>query len=711
MTAPADPAGGTAFSLSAFLRDELGLGAAGMAPGRPAAIARITVNCTVVVALAMLYEIPLPAYMAYVVFLISQKEAASTLLTGVVGALAATLAVILSLVFYTLDAGEPALRLPLMALAAFCGMFLVRTSALGPVAFLAGFVLVLSQTLIDGMPTLEALTRLVLWLWVVVMVPATLTVLVNLVVGEDPADLARASALRVMNGLAAALRDGGGAPLDRQRAQAVALIELHQRAGLLNRDLRRRAAGDQALIEILAELLTLYALLPVDTPAAVRRELADVCDGCALAFVRSLGVRAGGMGAGGGRAVPPPRPPVLDEATLRSLTPAQRPVVIALADALARLAAGMGERIAGFPVDAAPDRPGDPPRPARSLFVPDAFSNPAHTRFALKTTLAVMAAYIIYSGLDWRGISTSVTTCFFVALGTLGETVHKLTLRLSGAVIGGALGGVCVVWVLPLMTDIGQLCLLIAAVSALCAWVATSSQRLSYAGMQIAFAFFLGVLQGYGPSTDLTVLRDRVAGILLGNVLITLVFSLLWPTSALDRARACLAAALRALGRLLADATNGDGTGGDGNGDGAGRRLAVIRALADTRHLVAVAVFEQPLLRGHPVPPRPVDTALGPLHRLAAAVFTVVDQRGAPSLAGGDGEGGAALSSFDAAAAAWLDACADDLAGGGGPLPVPPVDFLSVAVLTADAPPLPRAACEARLLLRAEMDNVAAVIP
>lgn len=701
MTAPADPVAGSVFSPLAFLRDELGLGAEGMAPGRPAAIVRIAVNCTAVVALAMLYEIPLPAYMAYVVFLISQKEAASTLLTGVVGALAATLAVILSLAIYTLDAGEPALRLPLMALAAFTGMFLVRTATLGPVAFLAGFVLVLSQTLIDGMPTLEALTRLVLWLWVVVMVPATLTVLVNLAVGEDPADLARASALRVMNGLAAALRDGGGAPLDRQRAQAVALIELHQRAGLLNRDLRRRAAGDQALIEILAELLTLYALLPADTPAAVRRELADVCDGCALAFVRSLGVRAGGMGAGGGRAVPPPRPPVLDEATLRSLTPAQRPVVIALADALARLAAGMGERLAGGPVDAAPDRPGDPPRPARParpLFVPDAFSNPAHTRFALKTTLAVMAAYIIYSALDWRGISTSVTTCFFVALGTLGETVHKLTLRLSGAVIGGALGGVCVVWVLPLMTDIGQLCLLIAAVSALCAWVATGSQRLSYAGMQIAFAFFLGVLQGYGPSTDLTVLRDRVAGILLGNVLITLVFSLLWPVRAIDGARARLAAALRALGQLLADTDGGE----DDGRERAGRRLAAIRALADTRHLVSVAAFERPLLPGHPLPRRE-DAALGPLHRLAAAVFTVADQ-------GDAGDAAADRAGTDRAAADWLIARADALMTGAAGPPSDPPPAVPLAPPLADAPAPLRAAFEARLLLRAEMDNVAAVI-
>ncbi len=244
-------------------------------PGRAAAAARIAGSCTVVVAIAMLYRIPLPAYMAYIVFLVSRDELASTLLTGIGGALAATLAIGLSLLFYTLDASEPALRLPLMAAGAFIGMFMSRTMALGPIGFLAGFVLVLSQTVIDEVPTLEALVRLVLWLWVVVIVPDTVTLLVNLAIGESPARLAHRTALRLLRTLAQALRQGTKEPLRRQRAEAIALIELRQRAGMLDRDLRDLAAADANLIETLAELLTLVELLPADTPGDVRQALAE----------------------------------------------------------------------------------------------------------------------------------------------------------------------------------------------------------------------------------------------------------------------------------------------------------------------------------------------------------------------------------------------------------------------------------------------------
>jgi multidrug resistance protein MdtO len=59
--------------------------------------------------------------------------------------------------------------------------------------------------------------------------------------------------------------------------------------------------------------------------------------------------------------------------------------------------------------------------------------------------------------------------------------------------------------------------------------IAAGSQRIAYAGLQIAFAFYLAIFQGFAPGTDLDVIRDRIAGIVLGIVVTTVVFRYLWP--------------------------------------------------------------------------------------------------------------------------------------------------------------------------------------
>jgi multidrug resistance protein MdtO len=221
----------------------------------------------------------------------------------------------------------------------------------------------------------------------------------------------------------------------------------------------------------------------------------------------------------------------------------------------------------------------------RPLFVPDALSNPVHWQFALKTTLAIMIVYSVYTMLDWPGLLTSIVTVFFVALGSVGETVHKLTLRISGAIIGGLIAGLSIVFLLPHFDDIGQLCVLTAVVALFAGWVATSSERLSYAGMQIALAFFMGILQTYSPATDLTVLRDRVVGILLGNVVMTLVFSNLWPESAMTRLRGALGDALRGIAALLRSSQNA-----------ATSRQQTVEALARADNFEALSRFEIQML-------------------------------------------------------------------------------------------------------------------
>jgi multidrug resistance protein MdtO len=569
--------------------------------------------------------------------------------------------------FFTIDASEPALRLALMAAGTFLGFFLVRTSTVGPIGFLAGFVLVLSQTLIDDMPSPEALTRLVLWLWVIVAFPAALTTLVDLAFGRDPAKVALRSALRLLDAATARLRGDGSVDVVRLQSTAIELLELIKHAQMADRRVRAQAAADRRIVETLAELLALLQALPAFVPAQAIAMLAAACEQSrrALAFPNA----------------PLPAPPVLPDALVRDLAADVRPVVLALAGALGRLAVQVADRRRpSSAVDA---------RASTSLFVPDAWTNPEHARFALKTTIAVMASYVIYTLLDWPGIRTAVTTCFFVALGSVGETMHKLTLRIAGALIGGLAAGLCIQYLLPHFTDVGQLALLICVASAAAAWVATSSELLSYAGMQMAFAFFLGVLQGYGPATEVTVLRDRLVGILLGNVLISIAFSVLWPISALDRARAAMARALQVCAELMGDVVH----------PATDARLNAIQSLVEARRLVSIAVFEGNLLQAHTAGARVDQSMVHRLGRLGAAALVVAGQYNSRQVSD-------ASRMLDAASSSWFADAARRFAAGEA-APAPPDRALverADTVVSAAAPPA-RAAFEARLQLQKEIEH------
>jgi len=168
------------------------------------------------------------------------------------------------------------------------------------------------------------------------------------------------------------------------------------------------------------------------------------------------------------------------------------------------------------------------PQP-KGLLVADALTNPAHVHFALKVTFAAMFCYIVYEAIDWSGIHTAFITCTFIALESTEATLYKGTLRMVGCVIGGALALFSIVFFMPHMETIASLVVLVTCAAAIAGWLAAGSERISYAGLQIAFAFFYSVFQGYAPDTDLDNVRNRIVGILFGFVVTGFVFQYIWP--------------------------------------------------------------------------------------------------------------------------------------------------------------------------------------
>jgi multidrug resistance protein MdtO len=200
-------------------------------------------------------------------------------------------------------------------------------------------------------------------------------------------------------------------------------------------------------------------------------------------------------------------------------------------------------------VDGSQNAPG--PNWWRALFVPDAFRNPEYLRFAFSGCLAASVCYVLYNALDWPGIFPSVLTCIVTALGTIGTSLQAQFLRLAGFVAGGLVLGIgAQILVLPAIDSIFGFALFFAVGTAIAAWFATSSPRLSYFGVQMALAFYFVHLQDFKFQTDLTVARDKVLGVLLGILAMGFIFNRFGAKSDAEQLQKLLVRNVRMLAQL-----------------------------------------------------------------------------------------------------------------------------------------------------------------
>src|SRR3984957_16128251 len=250
--------------------------------GRWAAVARIATGSAIAVAIAMVFQIPQPTYMAYIVFLISKDEKNATVTAALGASIAVTLAILLVLGLEIIDTSEPALRLPLMAMATFAAMFTARTFALGPISYLAGFIIVLLQSVVDDVPSPEALTHLTLWTWVVVCVPIAVTVVVNLLFGQGAVAFMDRTVLKVLTEWETSLANGNyRKSLPEWRARLLPLLEIAQHSPQKG---PRPGRLTVPVIRALLDALVTFEVLPEDLAADRREELASRLRACRQAI-------------------------------------------------------------------------------------------------------------------------------------------------------------------------------------------------------------------------------------------------------------------------------------------------------------------------------------------------------------------------------------------------------------------------------------------
>ena len=502
------------------------------APGRLDLAARLALICALTTLLAQYYETPEPALTAYLAFFLNRPDRATSVLLSVAMTLIVTIVLGLTVLVARAVVNDPPSRVASMAAISFVLLFLVSASKLRPVAGSIALIMAFALDELGAVPGGELATRGVLYAWLFVGIPAGVSIAVNLLVGPSPRKLVQQTlaerlrlAARVLREperwpeLASARREG-----DEEVASRLKLAGAERTSPTADIAALRQAAD--ATIAAMAAVQHLACRPAARLPAALREALARTLDDMADILARGgypVNVEA----------------PAAPEA---SLHPLARAAFATLCAAVARFAEPAPPSI----------RPGATSTPPESGFLArDAFRNPEHVHFALKTTAAAMTCYIAYSLLDWPGIHTCLITCYIVSLGTLADSVEKLVLRIAGCLIGAALGVSAMVFVLPSFTSIVALLAIVFAGTLVAAWIAAGSPRIAYAGFQMAFAFLLCVVQGAGPAFDLTIARDRIIGILFGNAVVYVLSAHCWPVSVAGRVEANLATALKHLGRML----------------------------------------------------------------------------------------------------------------------------------------------------------------
>jgi multidrug resistance protein MdtO len=486
-------------------------------PGRAGTAWRTALLAALVAAAAMMFELPEAALSCYLVAFLMKPDASESCAgaIAIVVLISVIVALLVPLSQWTVD--SPGLRLLLMAAISFALLFLGGASKLGEIGGVIALIIAVVLSLLYKSPGSDIATSGLRYAWEIIVMPMAMIVAFNLCLGRSTVaqlrDTLRQRLLAARhtvldagadNELRNLLREGNGKA--EARVKFVTLLHLAS-----------SAAAEQIAKDVWASYQLMLAVsgLPSHTPEAVRSGLASQI-GAAIAALDA------------GKTMPPP-PALLPDASC-----AERGIRQALA-----IMAGV-ERSEFFT------------GPKEPFLAPDAFGNPEYQRLALKTTAAAMLCYVIYAGINWQGIHTAMITCYVASLGTTGETIHKLQLRILGCLVGAALGWGAILFLMPHMDSIGHLMVLVFAGTFIGAWVSNGNERISYAGMQIALAFFLCVLHGFGPSLDLETARDRIIGILVGNTVVYLISTLILPVGIEQSVRANLSKALASLARQAA---------------------------------------------------------------------------------------------------------------------------------------------------------------
>lgn len=516
-------------SLGKFLQRELK-----PTTGRGNYALRLTLTCGVLILLFMSLHIPLLAVAIIVAFYLSQSNVVTISMLSIAFflLLSVVIGIIVLMLKFTYE--YPLVRLVCSSLLFFAAMFCMRIFGKAGLAF---FIIALSVIFAQTFPSMtgnaELLIRMVLWLWVAANTAVLVTLLVNACFRQSYPDyqfrqqLAKDFSdcvwqLNRYQQTTQATNPVGATDVAKQFSRLQQLFNLACRSSAA---FRRHQERWHMTMAAAAQCYYLTMLISPRDPDQNRQALAAELSG----YLRQIAALCS-------------RPDYPDSELPTAPGIRGDDVVLhQLAMTCTRLSAGESVELPTYPVEKPP------------LMASDAWTNPVYPQFALKTLLATLLCYLFYTATDWEGIHTIMLSCVIVAQPGLGATMQKTWLRIAGALLATLLALGLMIIVQPNLASVTGLLVMVLPVMALSGWIAGGSERIAYAGIQIAFTFALAFLDWFGPLYNLTELRDRVIGILLGVLVSSVIHVYLWPESEAMKLKQQLSQLFRRLAEEMAE--------------------------------------------------------------------------------------------------------------------------------------------------------------
>ncbi len=513
--------------LHSFLRSELAPW-----PGRFDAVLRFAVCITLAILGTFYLQMPMLEVAIIVIFFTVMENTVLTYIACVLVVIGTLFIAVLDNLFLGLTLDYPLIRVLFSSLVVFFGMYLLRAGPLiGIMGFLGALCVMFLQSNMPLLPNGEIMLRINLWSSITMLFAVGIVLVVCTLVRPDfPSRSLPREMLRQIRDITRALEDktSGEKSLllsaDMVERDLTRLHRLLEFAAIEKKDIKRKKNWHLARVSTLDRLhmaaaniswLPSFEITPAMGEAL--RQTREACLHFGAALEKNEPFRLEAY----------PDVPEDDNTPLAAELREIRGALRALSDAAD----------AEYPPFEGPKIP---------LLLPDATTNPTYVRFALKTVLATLLCLFFYKVTLWEGIHTCIITCIVVAQSSLGATAQKSLLRISGCVVGSIIALLVSVFIMPHIDDVTWYILICLAVLLPSAWVALGSPRSNYAGMQMAIAFALALMTKSGPDINLTEIRDRIIGILVGVVVSTVVHALIWPEKEESSLRKSMSALLRA---------------------------------------------------------------------------------------------------------------------------------------------------------------------